>query len=53
MTERCFFWGLRSPKIAPAKEKEREIERVKKREGGKDQKSTGGILSFYIDYCGL
>jgi len=32
LTERCFFWGLRSPKIAPAKEKEREIERVKKRE---------------------
>ena len=52
LTERCFWWGLRSPKITPAKEKEKKIERVKRRKGG-EEKSTGGTLSFYIDYCGL
>lgn len=32
--------------MAPAKEKERKIERVKKREGGEDKKSTGGTVDF-------
>lgn len=39
MTERRFCWGLGSQKITPAKEKEREIERVKRREGREEKKA--------------
>ena len=41
-----FWWGLRSPKITPAKEKEKKIERVKRRTGG-EEKSTGGTQFLY------
>ena len=45
MTESCFFWGLRSPKITPAKEKEREIERVKKRN---EEKRKKALVAFSV-----
>lgn len=39
MTERRFCWGLGSQKITPAKEKEKKIERVKRREGREEKKA--------------
>ena len=39
MTERRFCWGLGSQKITSAKEKEKKIERVKRREGREEKKA--------------
>lgn len=39
MTERRFCWALGSQKITPAKEKEKKIERVKRREGREEKKA--------------
>ena len=47
LTERRFCWGLGSQKIPPAEEKEKKIERVKRREG-REEKKTLVALSVSI-----
>ena len=39
MTERRFCWGFGSPEITQAKEKEKKIERVKRREAREEEKT--------------